>query len=313
MLIDDLFYTRTAKSSGFVSYQMGTVPFVSNGFRNNGIIGLVKPKSSDRVFDFEGICISAFCEATVHKPPYIPRGNGGSGLTVLEPKERMDFETLIYVASYINSTYRWKFSYGRMVVKNRIHNLKIVIPDSIKSPQSISDLMPKNHKLNIIEEKIKFKQFGITDFFDLERGDFHALDKLDIGKYPTISRVTFDNGVEGFYDKPKNAKVYPKGTITISSTSGDAFLQLDDFISTDNVLILVPKQNFCIEELLFITIMLNLEKWRISYGRQGYKGLFAKTKIFLPVNIDNSLNIEYMKKIIKNAYHFDMVRKCLTS
>lgn len=311
MLLNQLFFIHNAKSSGFETYPQGSIPFVSNGFRNNGVLGLVKPRKNDRVFDFDGICISAFCEATVHKAPFIPRGNGGSGLTILEPKEKMSFEKLMYIASYINSTYRWKFSYGRMVVKDRIQNFQIIIPEKIKPIKAIQKLIPKRHVLTYIKKNPRFKQFKITELFNLERGDFHALDKLKEGKYPTISRVTLDNGIEGFYSKPKNAKVYPEGTITISTTSGDAFLQLDEFISTDNVVILIPKRNFSIPELLFITTMLNFEKWRISYGRQGYKGLFSKTNIFLPTTTDDQIDSTYIKEIIENSYHFESIKKCL--
>lgn len=311
MLIDDLFHIHNAKSGGFEMYEVGTVPFISNGVGNLGVLGLVKPRKNDRVFNFDGICVSAFCEATVHKSPYLPRGNGGSGLTVLEPKNKLSFEELLYIASYINSTYRWKFSYGRMVVKDRIKNFEINIPNKIKTIKSIPQLVPEKQELQIIRENIKFKSFNIQEFFTLERGDFHALDKLKSGKYPTISRVTTDNGIEGFYDKPRNAQIYPKKTITISSTSGDAFLQLDDFISTDNVVILIPKREFSIEELLYISVMLNLEKWRISYGRQGYKGLFSKTNIFLPVDDKGNVNEEYINRVVRNSYHFDMVKNCL--
>jgi type I restriction enzyme M protein len=36
----------------------------------------------------------------------------------------------------------------------------------------------------------KWKTFTITDIFDLDRGDFHSIANLDVGTYPTISRVS---------------------------------------------------------------------------------------------------------------------------
>ena len=57
--------------------------------------------------------------------------------------------------------------------------------------------------------------------------------------------------------------------------------------------------------------MLNLEKWRISYGRQGYKGIFSKTSIFFPVCDNGDLNSSYINEIVRNSYHFNSVQKCL--
>jgi len=227
MKLDDLFIFHAAKSKGFEDYQNGDVAFITNGLRNNGIQGYVTPKERDRIFNFEGICLSAFCEATVHKPPYLPRGNGGSGLLVFEPKEEISFEQLSQIAAFINQAHRWRFSYGRMVNKERVKDLEIRIAKKISFRQTAEALLPKStHVKTNICHKPTFSMFNITRFFDLERGDFHALDRLNEGQYPVVSRVTYDNGVTGFYDKPKGAKVYPKGTITIATTTGDAFVQL---------------------------------------------------------------------------------------
>src|ERR1019366_3671840 len=40
--------------------------------------------------------------------------------------------------------------------------------------------------------------FNVTDFFQLRRGNFHSIAALAPGKYPTISRVSTDNGLIGF-------------------------------------------------------------------------------------------------------------------
>lgn len=308
MKLDDLFFFHNAKSKGFEDYHDGEVAFVTNGFRNNGIVGYVTPKKTDRVFDFEGVCLSAFCEATVQKPPFLPRGNGGSGLLVLQAKEKMTSEQLLQIASYINKVHRWKFSYGRMVNKERVKNFDIVVYEKIVLKKTLKELLPKPTKKKYNYEGHKFSTFNITELFELERGDFHALDRLSSGKYPTVSRVAYDNGIVGFYDKPKNARIYPCGTITVATTTGDAFVQLDDFIATDNVVILIPKIKFTLEELFFIAAMINREKWRVSYGRQCYKTTFAKTNICLPIQENRVLDSKHMQKVVSDSYNFNMIK-----
>lgn len=84
--IDDIFTIHTARSVSFGDHDAGLIPFVTNGLTNNGVLGLVAADPKDKVFRFDGICVSAFAEATPHLGPFIARGNGGSGLVVLEPK-----------------------------------------------------------------------------------------------------------------------------------------------------------------------------------------------------------------------------------
>ena len=309
MIVSDLFKIHHSKSKGFESYDSGEVPFVSNGLMNNGVIGFVSPLESDRVFDFRGICVSAFCEATVQEPPFLPRGNGGSGLMVLEPIAEMNKEELFYYASYINESFKWRFSFGRMVKKDRFKGLPIEPYGQEKSLISVQKLLPKGQvSATKIKHNRNFLIFNIEDLFNMRRGDFHALDKLDPGKYPTVSRVAFNNGIVGYFDPPERAKVYPKYFITVSTVSGDAFVQLEDFIATDNVIVCKPKLNLKITTLFFIQVMLNNVKWRYSYGRQCYKTKFAKTGIPLPVTKARSLDEDYMESVIKNTTYWPIVK-----
>jgi len=313
MKINDLFKIHNAKSKGFENYDNGTIPFISNGVMNNGVVGFVSPFETDRVFRFRGICVSAFCDATVQDPPFIPRGNGGSGLTVLEPKSKMNKDELLYYSAYINKALNWRFSFGRMVTEKRFRDLEI-IPYINKDNKKIDKSLPKN-TINPIQIKhnSNFKLVNIEKLFTLHRGDFHALDRLDLGKYPTVSRVAFNNGIVGYYDKPENAKLYPKHFITVSSVTGDAFVQLHDFISTDNVVICEPKYNFKITTLFFIQFMLNNVKWRWSYGRQCYKTKFATTNIHLPVMENQNIDEDYIEKLVKNSPYWNQIDDYINS
>lgn len=123
--IETYFEIINAKSHSFDVYDYGDYAFVSNGFINKGIIGYVYPYDDDRVFVEPCISISAFCEAIVQNQPFIARGNGGSGLTILKPKVAMNQGLLMEYASYINECCSWRFCYGRMVTKERLEKLEI--------------------------------------------------------------------------------------------------------------------------------------------------------------------------------------------
>jgi hypothetical protein len=76
--------------------------------------------------------------------------------------------------------------------------------------------------------------------------------KLEEGQYTTVSRVSTNNGVTGFYKKPAKDNVLPKFTLTVSTVTGDAFIQHFPFIATDNVVVCFPKQPLKNTTLIYI-------------------------------------------------------------
>ena len=158
-------------------------------------------------------------------------------------------------------------------------------------------------------------RFNIASLFELRRGEFDSISDLDSGPYPTISRTSTDNGMVGFYEKPDKAAVWKAGTISVSTVSGDAFIQPVPFIATDNVVLLVPKleyRNLRLTTLLFITVMINQVKWRYSYGRQCYKTKFATTNIMLPVR-NKSLDEDSMQTAIESASYWKLVKEAFNN
>lgn len=229
-------------------------------------------------------------------------------ISVLIPKNDMDINKLYYVASRINFL-RWRFTWGRKLTSGRLKKMEIdfnVIPDY---NVDLKSRFPKNEKKGFYPVDIKFETFNINEIFKLIRGDFHALDKLGTGEFPTVSRITENNGIVGYFEKPDHAKVHPKLRITISTTSGDAFVQLHEFIATDNVVILKPIQALKETTLFFIASMINRERWRWSYGRQCYKTKLSKLDFFLPAKTNKTIDEDYIEKIIETSYGWGMIKK----
>ena len=167
----------------------------------------------------------------------------------------------------------------------------------------------KNKSVNY--SKIQTRKFTFTDIFIAERGNFHSIDKLEFGKYPTISRVSNDNGIVGFYEKPETAKIFEPGHLTISTVTGDAFLQHYPFIATDNVVICVPKHTLRKTTLVYIQAVINKIKWRYSYGRQPYKRILQKAEFYLPVNPKNEIDEDIIEKIVTKIPYWAILDKLL--
>jgi type I restriction-modification system DNA methylase subunit len=158
---------------------------------------------------------------------------------------------------------------------------------------------------------VKWRTFSVTDIFELDRGDFHSIADLDPGDYPTISRISTDNGCVGFYDKPDDARLWLPGTVTVSSVTGDAFVQPVAFIATDNVVLCTLRGKYKTlgrSSLFFIQAMLNHIKWRYSYGRQCYKTKYSKTQVILPICEGGQLDESLMTAVVEGANHWPLIQ-----
>ena len=155
-----------------------------------------------------------------------------------------------------------------------------------------------------------WKQFNMSDVFELHRGHFHSIADLDPGSHITISRNSDNNGFDGTYDIPEGASQFPAGTITVSTVTGTAFVQPVSFIATDNVVMYSPKpafDQFCPSSLMFVAQMMNDTKWRYSYGRQCYKTKYANTPIYLPVSVSGAVDYEFMELMVKSQSYWSYV------
>ena len=166
---------------------------------------------------------------------------------------------------------------------------------------------------NSLEGKITpggWKLFKVNEVFDLCRGHFHSIADLDPGLYVTISRNSDDNGFDGMYDMPDEANLFPSGTITVSTVTGDAFVQPVSFIATDNVVMCTPKSTFNQfrpSSLMFAAQMLSDTKWRYSYGRQCYKTKYEDTPVYLPVTDSGTLDYGFMELMVESQPYWTYV------
>lgn len=165
-----------------------------------------------------------------------------------------------------------------------------------------------------INEPHTWQIFKVKDILASQRGHFHSIAALDEGDYPTISRVSTDNGLVGFYDIPEGAEVLPPQTITVSTVTGDTFVQPVPFIATDNVVLCNPKKKYeylSLASLFFIALMVNSVKWRYSYGRQCYMKKFENTDIFLPMNESGELDEKYMEAMTKSTKYWKLIETAI--
>jgi len=310
--IDRLFDVKSGDYHATYELDPGDTPLISCGTTDNGFVGFfdIPPEKTYRraiTVAYNGLPL------TTKFHPY--RFGAKDDVAVLRPLEPMQDATLLYVASQLNMLV-WRYSYGRKCYRQKLQNVRVLVPLVSSNgavqidEQATAALLPKPVDAYIPKmasadaggiPPLVWARFTMLEVFDLSRGDFHALDDLDPGTCMTVSRVTTDNGVVGYFDRPNRARMYERGVITVSTVGGDAFVQLDDFIATDNVIMCVPKEPLRPTTLYFAAFMLNQQKWRYSYGRQCYREKLSHATIELPVCANGDFDEDAMEMIVGRA------------
>jgi hypothetical protein len=317
--VSELFKVKSGDFHAANELDVGDIPLVSCGNANNGVIGH---------FDIPDDKVYSHCITTAYNGqplttkfhPY--RFAAKDDVAVLLPRTGLQASTLLYIAARLNWD-QWRYSYGRKCYHAKMRWVTVRIPvlenngamtideDYIAEafPADHAKLIPdKTHSGLIQVRQMNWRQFSILELFNVARGDFHSLSDLDDGDCATVSRVSSDNGIAGYYALPDRASIYPTGHLTVSTVSGDAFVQLHDFIATDNVIVCQPKQPLRETTLFFCAFMLNNEKWRYSYGRQCYITKFARVNIHLPVTDDASIDEDAIEQIVEQTSYWREVK-----
>lgn len=153
------------------------------------------------------------------------------------------------------------------------------------------------------------KSFELSEIFDIETGKYHSVNDLYEGDTPLISCKTDDNGIKEFYEIPEENTHEDAITVTYDGQPLTAKYHNYRFAAYDNVGVFEPKEEYSKEVMLFLTVMINREKWRYSYGRKCYKKKIGDVEIELPVDDNGDLDTEFIKAVITKRDKFGYLEK----
>ena len=310
--MEQIFEIKSGDYHAVAELDDGDIPLVSCGDVNHGFIGRFDIPAEYRYSNTITVAYNGK-PLTAKFRPYEFGAKDDVG--ILLPREPLSDVALLYVAAVLNSM-RWRFSYGKKCFKNKLRQLEIEVPpvqrngkvqideDYLNEAVHIQtlDMRPtpaKEVQQEDVMPTVRWEARRLSDLFDLQRGDFHSLSDLGAGPFATVSRTERDNGVVGYFEQPEGSTKYGPGLITVSTVSGDAFVQAEEFIVTDNVIVCVPSNDMRITTAYFIAAMINHQKWRYSYGRQCYKDKLSALDIQVPWrngNIDEAAIEEIVKR-----------------
>ena len=141
--------------------------------------------------------------------------------------------------------------------------------------------------------------FKLSDLFDLKKGK--RLTKADMigGDIPYIGASDSHNGVTAYISNDEH--LHSANTITVSynGSIAEAYYQTSRFWATDDVNVLYPKFSLNKYNALFLTTIINREKYRFNYGRKWDIKAMSESVIKLPVNANGNPDWKWIEDYVK--------------
>lgn len=148
-----------------------------------------------------------------------------------------------------------------------------------------------------------WKEFKLSDLFDIHKYNERKLNISDVKLVPLISATSDNNGVKNYVE----TDVYEYGnkiTISCNGACGDAFYQPSCFMATSDVIVCSPKFKMTERIALFICVIIGEEKCKYNYGRKFKLDKVSNTLIKLPTiyGIEGAItpDFEFMENYIKS-------------
>lgn len=277
------------------------INYVSRTQKNNGVSAQVEVIPNKRPIPPNTISVTlggSVLEAFLQKQEYYTSYHI-SILTAIE--DMSDNEKLFYCMCIRENKFRYNF--GRQANKT-IEKLKVPSRDSI--PKYVYDTEIKDisnfskKKLDINYEDLdvdKWGVFDLVDLFDYERGKRLTKSKQIEGDIAFVTAGYENQGVSNYIGN-SNMKVY-EDFITIDMFC-NSFYRGYKFCCDDNIIVLKNKEYMSKYSMMFISTIINYDKFRYSYGRQYRLEDFKNHKVKLPINEKQNIDYDFMDNYIKS-------------
>lgn len=153
-------------------------------------------------------------------------------------------------------------------------------------------------------ENLIWKDFNLVDLFKPERGKRLTKEDRILGTIPLITAGEGNLGVKQLISNEEQ-KIY-KNKITIDMFC-NSYTHIDAFCCDDNIITLECNSKISKYCMLFISTMIEQDKYRYQYGRQYRMKNFDKHIIKLPTNDGESPAWDFMENYIKSLPYSEYI------
>lgn len=156
------------------------------------------------------------------------------------------------------------------------------------------------HKNKVPLDFGTWQSFPMSGIFNVASSRDPLVNLLSDGKTPYVSSTEFNNGVSAYVDLPP-ANAGNVLTVNRGGSVGKTFYQAESFLATPvDVRILEPKFSLNKFVALFLTVIIEREKYRFNYSRKMGTGRINALSIKLPASASGKPDWAYMADYIKS-------------
>jgi hypothetical protein len=291
------------------------INFVARTAENNGVVAKVKPIANKTpqpagvlTCASGGSVLSTFVQT---KPFY-----SGRDLYILTPKNEIRLEEKLFYCHCIKMN-AYRYRYGRQANKT-LKNIELPdLPDWLKTYTiDYSRIETNIEKRELPLDISKWKRFKIGAIFNFKRGKGITKEEIEnnIGLIPCVQSGETNRGIIGHMnslfinDKFHTYISAPFLSLARSGTSGCVNIQNKDSYVGDSVYALKLRDNENIHIYLFFETILNLERYRYTYGRKVVIEKYVEQFISLPATIAGEPDWVFMENYIKALLHSDKMK-----
>jgi hypothetical protein len=229
---------------------------------------------------------------------------------VLVPKKELTIEQLFQIAFQIRLN-KWRYKYGRQITPAKIEAQEIILENlKVNFDKMVKELTPKEKPKQIIQENKNIEVMKVKDLCEIKKKTAIPQNAMNLnGNVPYVTTSSMNNGVSQFADEEPNFEGKCL-SVAMNGSVGEVFFQIDDFITSGDNAVLTIKEGYNPYLLLFIGTLIRNHKWRYNYYRKMSSDKLKNLELPIPMK-NGKVDLEYIEKIVKNAYGFEEVKQYL--
>lgn len=299
----------------------GETRYISTTRFNNG---LSKKVTNTKYQVEEGNCITVGIDgsfATFYQPFEFIRT---TNIAILR-NDHLNLYNSLFIVTVIRKAIS-KYYYGiKLKSTGVLESTEIMLPAKDNDPdwdfmtkeiESIYNNSKEKYKTKVTKSihSIDFsnwKEVKLVDVFNYQRGQRYTKEAQKPGPYPYISSTEENNGVDAYVIKGPKSKIY-KDCLTLanSGSRGVTFYHEGEFIASDHVTVLWPKDTIKMSKEigLFLKPIIEKNANRYLYNKEINDDTILEVDLYLPFK-DNKVDWEFIKDFMNKLPNSDLVFK----
>ena len=298
----------------------GDIPLLTAGYENQGVAEYISNPEMPRYKN--PITVDMFGNCFYHDGIYT-----GDDNIYFFINDDISHHAKIFLSTMIMSVLQGHYDYGRQFRQGDADTLKVILPTTLFDEpdwQYMESYMKKvmeeseeyirimgghsveKHPIDIGE----WGEFHLYDLFDISMGNKMDRGKMSDGDIAFVGRTAKENGINARvayvenHEKYGTVEPYNAGCLTLAlgGSIGSCFYQKEPFYTSQNVAVLIPRNNENELALLFISSVISFS---VLYGKyeafieELNKHIKTDFTIMLPVTPSGEPDWQYMEEYMK--------------